>query len=271
MHIGSEAMETWLMPDRRGFGSFTTRRAFVLSLVALASGHVTSAAGEQTQRIRLAQSGHAFDVRAFRAAGTGPRAAVLVLGGSKGYASQSYGLLASTLNGASFDVFLIGYLNPDDDAAIRRAESAKSRIAFYAARLADWSETVRITIETLRRGPAPPTGFGVIGISLGAMPALSACATRSDVGALAIVDGSLPGDALARLRSLPPLLTIWGEADRVFPVSVAGSLDGLARRLGGTPKSLTYEGRSHAFFVDPNDPAAARARAGITAFFSAHL
>lgn len=117
----------------------------------------------------------------------------------------------------------------------------------------------------------PPTGFGVIGISLGAMPALSACADDDRVGALAIVDGSLPDGALARIRSLPPLLTVWGAADEVFPVRVEAKLADVARRCGGAPESVTYQGRGHAFFVDPDDADAARARAAITGFFGARL
>ena len=259
------------MLDQPGRGVAVTRRAFILSPVALVAGALPSAARAQTGRIRFAKAGHAFDVLAFRAAEGGTRAAVLVLGGSKGYASESYGLLASVLNSVGFDVFLIEYLTLDDETAMERAGSASARVAFYAGRLASWSETVVITMEKLRRGPLPPTGFGVIGISLGAMPALSACANGAGVAALAIVDGSLPDDALARIGSLPPLLTVWGAADGVFPLSVEAKLDRLARRLGGTPEAVTYGGRSHAFLVDPRDADAARARAAIATFFSARL
>jgi dienelactone hydrolase len=244
--------------------------AIALGLYCLLGG-CSTALGAQSVTLKLATTQREFLVTGFQNSGTASRPAVLVLSGAKGYDSAAYSLLATDLNASGMDVFLIHYISNADALTMESAGSPRARIAYYAKRMPDWIETIRMTIGAIRRLPMYQSGIGVLGVSLGAMPVTVVSANSSEIDASTIVDGSFPANFQSRVRSLPPLLMVWGSDDRVFPLSTGTKLRDLARSLGGPAELRAYSGEGHAFFLEPNNASAADARRRIVGFFSAEL
>lgn len=90
---------------------------------------------------------------------------------------------------------------------------------------------------------------GVLGISLGAQIASAASVGRAEIDALVLVDGGFPNGYSQPVRSLPPLLLIWGSVDRTFPLSIGRELQRTAQQLGGPVILDVYEGGAHDFFL----------------------
>jgi dienelactone hydrolase len=254
-----------------GVHSLSCRNAAVAVGLYCFLGGCSTALGAQSVTLRLATTQREFLVTGFQSSGTASRPAVLVLSGAKGYDSAAYSLLATDLNASGIDVFLIRYISNADALTIESAGSAGARTAYYAKRMPDWIETIRVTIGAIRRLPMYQSRIGVLGVSLGAMPVASVSANSSDIDASAIVDGSFPANFQQRVRSLPPLLMIWGGDDRVFPLSAGTKLRDLARSLGAAAELRAYGGEGHAFFLEPNNASAADARQRIVGFFSSKL
>jgi dienelactone hydrolase len=234
-------------------------------------GGCSTALGAQSVTLRLATIQREFLVTGFQNSGAASRPAVLVLSGAKGYDSTVYSLLATDLNASGIDVFLIHYISNADALAMESAGSARARIAYYAKRMPDWIETIRVTMGAIRRLPVYQSKIGVLGVSLGAMPVTVVSSNSSEIDASTIVDGSFPADFQSRVRLLPPLLMIWGSDDRVFPLSAGTKLRDLARSLGGAAELRAYSGEGHAFFLEPNNASATDARQRIVGFFSSEL
>lgn len=229
------------------------------------------APGVKAATLNLATSEREFVVTSFQIPGAASRPAVLVLSGAKGYKANAYSRLAAALNSSGIDVFLIHYISDADLAVMENAGSARVRIAYYAKRMPDWTAMVRVTIDALRQQPAYQSGIGVLGISLGAMPAMAASANSASIDAVAVVDGGLPASFKSRVRSMPPLLLIWGSDDQVFPLTTATKLRDFTRTLGGTAEVHVYREEGHAFFLESNNSNAAAARRDIVDFFSTRL
>jgi dienelactone hydrolase len=241
--------------------------AFITSIL----GGVPAASNAQTGTLQLATPERKFLVSTFQIAGTASRPAALMMSGAKGYQADAYLRLAAALNACGIDVFLIHYISDSDVAAMASAGSARARIAYYAQRMADWSATIRSTIDEIRRQPRYQSKIGLLGISLGAMPATMVGANNPDIAAAAIVDGSFPANFQSRVRSIPPLMLIWGSEDRVFPQSTGTKLADLARALGGSAELLVYRGEGHGFFLENGNANATNAHAKIVDFFATHL
>src|SRR5688500_17003096 len=67
-----------------------------------------------------------------------PRPAVLILSGSKGFASSAYDEIGRNLAEAGLDAYLVHILSPADLDAIKSAGSAAARIAYYSKRMPGW-------------------------------------------------------------------------------------------------------------------------------------
>jgi hypothetical protein len=52
---------------------------------------------------------------------------------------------------------------------------------------------------------------------------------RTDIDALVLVDGGFPNGYSQPVRSLPPLLLIWGSADQTFPLLIGQELQRTAK------------------------------------------
>ncbi|WP_413709478.1 dienelactone hydrolase family protein [Rhizobium sp. Rhizsp82] len=177
-----------------------------------------------------------------------PRPAVVVLSGSAGFRSPAYDEIAEALQSAGLDVYLVHILSPTDLKRIADAGGAKERLAYYATRETDWIAAVKDVVAYLRTTPGPARKVGALGISLGAQIAAAATVNNANVAALVLVDGGLPNGYSEIVRSLPPLLLIWGRADQTFPLSTGRKLQKLADDLGGPADLDIYEG-PHDFFL----------------------
>lgn len=118
--------------------------------------------------------------------------AVLILGGSRGFASPVYREIGQTFQAAGLDAYLVHALSPADLDAIAKAESAQARVKYYAKRLPDWIFRVQQVAAYLERQPRHGGKVGILGISLGAQIASAASVGRTDIDALVLVDGGLP-------------------------------------------------------------------------------
>ena len=231
----------------------------------------TFASAEGTVSLRLSTSQRAFAVEGFTLPGGQPRPAVLILSGSRGYKSDAYRLLAAALNAAGIDAFLIHYMSDADDAKIHTTTVASERTAYYAERMPDWIATIRVTIEALCQQPIYHSKIGVFGISLGAMPVAVASTTSSTIAATTIVDGNFPEGFKSAIRTLPPLLLVWGTDDRVFPLSTGIKLRDLAQSIGTAAELHTFPGEGHGFFLAQQNAHASEARSDVVEFFSRQL
>lgn len=159
--------------------------------------------------------------------------AVLILSGSKGFGAPVYGEIGQTFRAAGLNAYLVHVLSAGDIAAIATAGSARARIAYYAQRLPDWTSAVQGVASHLEDQPRHGGKVGVLGNSLGAQVASAASVGRADIDALVLVDGGFPNGYSQPVRSLPPLLLIWGSADQTFPVSIGRELQRMAQHLDG--------------------------------------
>ena len=141
------------------------------------------------------------------------RPAVVILSGSSGFRSPAYDEITKAFQSAGLDVYLLHVLSPTDLKRIADAGGAKERIAYYASREADWIAAVQDVVAYLATATGPARKIGVLGISLGAQIAAAAAVNSANVTALVLVDGGLPNGYSGTVKSLPPLLLIWGRAD----------------------------------------------------------
>ncbi|SDN67585.1 Dienelactone hydrolase [Methylobacterium phyllostachyos] len=195
---------------------------------------------------------------------------VLILSGSKGFGTPAYDELGWAFRKAGLNAYLVHILSVDDLNAIASASGATARIAYYARRLPDWVSSVREVASYLAAQPHSGR-VGVLGVSLGAQTASAASVGRSDIDALVLVDGGFPNSFAQPVRSLPPLLLIWGSADKTFPLSVGRELKQTAERLGRFVSLDVYQGGSHDFFLKAATQSARDAHQSAADFLKARL
>jgi dienelactone hydrolase len=242
--------------------------ALLASLMLVLVGNVQAAPRRQ---ISIETPGGKLLVEGFGNGAGEPRPAVLILSGSKGFGAPAYDEIGQTFGAAGLDAYLVHVLSPADLAAIATAGSARARIGYYASRLSQWTTAVRGVASYFNALPGRPGKVGVLGISLGAQIAAAASAYRTDIGALVLVDGGFPSGYSQPVRSLPPLRLIWGGADRVFPLSIAGELHRMAQDLGGSASLDVYEGGAHDFFLKSGTAQALAARQSAADFLASQL
>ena len=242
--------------------------AFVLTLLSLLA-YGNARAGEREQFTVATAAGNVL-IEGFASSSDRSRPAVIILSGSKGFASPAYDDLGRSFDTAGIDAYLVHLLSPADEQAIVSADSARARINYYVARRPDWIETTRKVVSYFKSRPHHTGRVGVLGISLGAQTAAAASADTTDISALVLVDGAFPEGYSRPVRSLPPLLIVWGDADRTFPVSTAQKLRQVAQGVGGPVSLDVHKGGAHDFFLKPGAQATAAHR-GVIDFFLSQL
>ena len=245
-------------------------RLLTAALSIILSTAVTSAQSISQQFMVSTASGSIL-VESFGSCVRSTCPAVIILSGSKGFAAPAYGDIGQMLRAAGLDAYLVHVLSTIDLRAIAMASGAQARIDFYARRLPDWTATVRRVIADLQTRPGHSGKVGVLGISLGAEIASAASVGQADIGALVLVDGGLPRGYSQPIRSLPPLLLIWGGADRTFPLSIARNLEQRAQGLGGSASLKVYEGGAHGFFLQAGNQTIGRAHRDAAEFLFSEL
>lgn len=223
-------------------------RIIIATLVIFLS---TAAANAQStrQQFIVPTPGSGILVENFGSCANETCPAVLILSGSKGFGSAVYDEIGQTFQTAGLNAYLVHVLTKADLNAIATASGARARIAYYAKRLPDWTAAVQGVAAYLEDQPRHGGKVGVLGISLGAQIASASSVGRADIDALVLVDGGFPNGYSRPVRSMPPLLLIWGSADQTFPVSIGRELERKAQKLGGPATLEVYTGGAHDFFL----------------------
>ena len=197
--------------------------------------------------------------------------AVLILSGSRGFGTSVYNEIGETFRAAGLNAYLVHVLSAADLDAIAASGSARARTAYYAQRLPEWTSALHGVVSYFHGQPRHGGKIGVLGISLGAQIGSAASVGQSDIDALILVDGGFPNGYSQTVRSLPPLLLIWGSADRTFPMSIGRELERTARRLGGPVTLEVFEGGGHDFFLRAGKKNARAAHQSAAEFLKSHL
>lgn len=197
--------------------------------------------------------------------------AVVILSGSKGFGAPVYDEIGQTFRAAGLNSYLVHVLSAADLDAIATASGARARIAYYVQRLPHWISAVQGVAGYLEGQPHHGGKVGVLGISLSAQIASAASVGRTDIDALVLVDGGFPNGYSQPVRSLPPLLLIWGSADQTFPLSIGQDLRRTAQQLGGPVALDVYEGGAHDFFLRSGTRNAGAAHQSVAEFLVMHL
>jgi carboxymethylenebutenolidase len=129
--------------------------------------------------------------------------------------------------------------------------------------------TAAALTAVLRRSEC--SGQSLLGFSLGGYVAANTAADDERVTAIAVIYGGMPNAMLSRVKHLPPLLEVHGDADRNVPLVKGEELVKLARTVGAQAEQVTYPGRAHGFDFSDTDPMTADAVGRVVRFFQAHL
>jgi len=248
-------------------------RPVKITVVALAISLFTAGANAQSvlEQFTVPTPGGRVLVESFGNCAKATCPAVLILSGSKGFGAPVYNEIGQTFRAAGLNTYLVHVLSAADLDAIATAGSARARIAYHTRRLPDWTSAVQGVASYVEAQPHHGSRIGVLGISLGAQIASAASVGRADIEALVLVDGGFPNGYPQPVRSLPPLLLIWGSADQTFPLSIGRELQRTAQQLGGPVTLDVYEGGAHDFFLRSGTGNAGAARRRATAFLVSNL
>jgi dienelactone hydrolase len=246
---------------------------FIATIAALIISLLAAGANAQPsrQQFTLPTPGGRILVESFERCANATCPAVVILSGSKGFAAPAYDEIGRTFRAAGLNAYLVHVLSAADLDAIAMASDARTRIAYYAQRLPDWISAVQGVTAYLESEPRNGGKVGVLGISLGAQIASAASAGRRDIDALVLVDGGFPNNYSQPVRSLPPLLLIWGSADEIFPLSIGLALQKTAQLLGMPVTFNVYDGEPHDFFLRSGTGNADAAHKSAAEFLAARL
>ncbi|UXS43053.1 alpha/beta hydrolase (plasmid) [Agrobacterium tumefaciens] len=248
-------------------------RLFIITFLAFSISLCSATAGAQStrQQFKVSTPVGRVLVESFGNCEKATCPGIVILSGSKGFGAAVYDEIGQTFRAAGLNAYLVHALSADDLDAIATASGARARIVYYAQRLPDWTSAVQGVTAYLESQPRHGGKIGILGISLGAQVASAASVGRADVDALVLVDGGFPNGYSQPVRSLPPLLLIWGSADRTFPLSIGQELQRTVQQLGGSASLDVYEGGSHDFFLRSGSANARAAHQSAAGFLVAHL
>ena len=127
-----------------------------------------------------------------------------------------------------------------------------------------WLNELQAGIANLKKNPAvAPKRIGLMGFSLGAFISLNYTVSYpGEVAAVVDYYGGLSPQLYPQIASMPPVLILHGDSDRLVPVSFAHDLDAALTKAGRPHEMKIYPGAQHVFnFPDAMawyDPNAAR-------------
>ncbi|UFZ03040.1 dienelactone hydrolase family protein [Bradyrhizobium ontarionense] len=209
----------------------------------------------------------------YAAAGAGKRPGVLILHGARGVElrRRAYERYADALASAGTDAYLVRYYSPADDRALATITTREQRVAYQTERFDRWFERVSSAATAILAQPESSGRVGLLGFSLGGYVAAGTAARDNRFAALAVLYGGMPDNAASRVRRLPPLLELHGDADQNVPLARGEALVKLARAVGAPADQVIYPGRAHGFDFSDDDPMAADATDRVVRFFRTRL
>jgi carboxymethylenebutenolidase len=106
---------------------------------------------------------------------------------------------------------------------------------------------------------------------LGGFVAAATAALDGRVAALAVLYGGMPGKIVPRVKHMPPVIELHGDADRNVPLATGEALVALTKAVGAPAEQVTYPGKGHGFDFIDNDPATGNAVDRVAYFFRTQL
>ncbi|MEH2486462.1 dienelactone hydrolase family protein [Bradyrhizobium sp. AZCC 2230] len=252
-----------------------TRRTALAGLATMLSSIATH--GAPGEEFKVTSGGDSLSVSRLAAAGSDRRPAVIVLHGARGVElrARAYERYADALTARGIDTYFLRYMTSADMAALS-STSHEIREAYETTRFDGWADTVAATVTAVVGRSDSSGRIGLLGFSLGSYIAADAAARDTRVAALAVLYGGMPGAMAAkimaaRVKHMPPLIALHGEADKNVPIAEGRKLVALAKSVGAEAEFVPYPGRAHGFDFSDTDPMTADAIDRVTRFFQAKL
>ncbi|MCP3477567.1 dienelactone hydrolase family protein [Bradyrhizobium sp. CCGUVB1N3] len=205
---------------------------------------------------------------------SGKRPAVILLHGSRGIEirPRAYQRYADALSAKGIDAYLLRYMTETDMATLNSKMSTKeSREAYDTTRFDGWSDTVAATVTSILGRPDSSGRVGLLGFSLGGFIAANTAARDARIAALAVLYGGMPNATASKVKHMPPMIELHGEADQNVSIANGKKLIALAKSVGAEAEFVPYPGKPHGFDFSDSDPMTADAIDRVSRFFAARL
>ncbi|WP_298878062.1 dienelactone hydrolase family protein [uncultured Bradyrhizobium sp.] len=247
-----------------------TRRAAAAGLATLLAP--IAARDASAEELKVASGGDSLSVLRYAAAGSQQRPAVVALHGARGIEirPRAYERYADALTAKGIDTYFLRYMTAADMAALT-STSHEIREAYETTRYDGWADMVAATVTSVLGRPDCSGRVGLLGFSLGSYIAAEAAARDSRVTALAVLYGGMPKAMATKVKHLPPLIALHGEADKNVPISEGRQLVALGKSVGAETEFVPYPGKAHGFDFSETDPMTPDAIDRVTRFFQAKL
>ncbi|WP_426407787.1 dienelactone hydrolase family protein [Bradyrhizobium ganzhouense] len=252
-----------------------TRRTALAGLATLLSP--IGAHGAPGEEFKVTSGPDSLSVSRYAAAGSGKRPAVIALHGARGVElrARAYERYADALTARGVDTYFLRYMTPADMAALT-STSHEIREAYERTRYDGWADTVAATVTAVLERSDSSGRIGLLGFSLGSYIAAEAAARDTRVTALAVLYGGMPQAMAAKImatkvKHLPPLIALHGEADKNVPIAEGRQLVALGKLVGAETEFVPYPGKAHGFDFSDTDPMTQDAIDRVTRFFQAKL
>ena len=247
-----------------------TRRTALAGLATLLSP--IAAHGAASEEFKVTSGGDSLSVSRYAAAGSERRPAVIALHGARGVElkPRAYERYADALTARGIDTYFLRYMSAADMVALT-STSHEIREAYETKRFDGWADTVAATATDVL-GRADSSGrIGLLGFSLGSYIAAEAAARDTRIAALAVLYGGMPQAMTTKVKHLPPLIALHGEADKNVPIEEGRQLVSLGKLVGADTEFVPYPGKAHGFDFSDTDPMTADAIDRVTKFFQTRL
>jgi carboxymethylenebutenolidase len=136
------------------------------------------------------------------------------------------------------------------------------------ANFSSWMKAISDGITNASKQPnVDPDRVGLLGFSLGSYLSLSLATFDPRVSVVVEYFGGLPTEIARDFKSLPPVLILHGDADKIVPITEADTLEKVFKEKSVSYEKRIYAGQGHGFTGEDGEDAARRA----VAFFERHL
>ncbi len=179
--------------------------------------------------------------------GSGPFPAVVLLHGAgmRGFSDADFEKMCTRLAGQGYYAEFIEYYSQTDPLA----PGFKTVVAEV---FPVWMAEVRSGIDAMGKNRSIDSRrIALMGFSMGGYLA-TACGAVFPAALAAIVEyyGGLPRGFRDRVKAMPPMLIIHGDADTFVPVSEARELDAMLTQAGRPHEIHIYRGSEHGFNLE---------------------
>ena len=238
------------------------RALLLLALLAVSAVWAEPSLGIEERRETFMSGGRKIRVETFAPAGTRRFPAVLVLHSSAGtlFGHSEMRRFSRELAARGKVAFLVRYFDRTgttlaDDRDIDRFTGV-------------WLGTVKDTVGFAAAHPrVRATAIGTFGFSLGGFLAVAPGSLDPRIDAVVEVAGGVLEGLEPRMRRMPPVLILHGNADQRVGVAEAYQVQKAARRFGAPIEMKIYPGEGHRLSAAASKDATARA----LRFFDRHL